>query len=211
MNSCLVFSIPRAGTHLVLKLLSLMGLKCRDECDEKAFLLPRSGCYCFTGHLAHTAERARRLSDSGLKGIYITRDLRDVIVSQARQGAILEDVPLTPRAITGAMEYVFAHQYRQQMPWKEHECVLHVTYEDLVGPEGGGSLSRQTITIAEITYFLGLVIGQDFLKRVRDKLYGGDNPKYFVTGKIGTWKRYFTDEHEERFKVLMRGVGANHD
>ncbi|WP_416970786.1 hypothetical protein [Streptomyces sp. 4F14] len=67
-----------------------------------------------------------------------------------------------------------------------HPAVCKVSFEDLVGPRGGGSRERQRAAVADQLF--------------NDRAYS------FHRGRIGAWREYFTPEHEELFEERYGAV-----
>lgn len=81
-----------------------------------------------------------------------------------------------------------------------HPAVCKVSFEEVVGPRGGGSRERQSAAVARIADFLGTDggPGQD-PAAVADQLFN-DQAYSFHRGRIGTWREHFTPEHEKLFE-----------
>ncbi len=89
-------SIPKSGTHLLLRCLDLLPGLTRSgyfishihhhnrlqEVRDRQGQLRRVGAGCFVGaHMPYTPENARLLAEMGYKQVLIIRDPRDVVVS----------------------------------------------------------------------------------------------------------------------------------
>ena len=68
--------------------------------------------------------------------------------------------------------------------WIDSDRVLKLTFEDLVGPNGGGSAERQHAELARLCAWLG--IGQDRIEQVVENLFGDTNT--FRRGQIDSWR-----------------------
>lgn len=86
---------------------------------------------------------------------------------------------------------------------------LIIRYEDLVGPQGGGSFDAQLGALAKIATFIDA--HPSSLAEIAEQLYGnehdpfgkGDLQNYqstFSEGSIGRWKTLFKPEHVRAFK-----------
>ncbi len=130
------------------------------------------------GHVMYSPALRPLLKDLGYRHLFILRDPRAVVVSlldfiletrgmprphflqadfremtlQARLDFILEG-GTAPRA--GVTTQGFAAVYRALLEWERDPDCLVVRFEDLVGPQGGGSAQRQRATIARIATHLG--------------------------------------------------------
>jgi hypothetical protein len=93
-----------------------------------------------------------------------------------------------------------------------HPQVCKVSFEGLVGPEGGGLAADQAAEIQKITDFLGMAgdLGQDAREALRSRIF---NPRShtFRRGRIGAWREHFTTEHhslfEQRYGHILRLYG----
>jgi hypothetical protein len=81
-----------------------------------------------------------------------------------------------------------------------HPAVCKVSFEELVGPQGGGSRERQRAAVARIAGFLGAEAapGHDPVA-VADELFN-DRAYSFHRGRIGAWREHFAPEHEKLFE-----------
>ncbi|MDW8808277.1 hypothetical protein P1P68_26695 [Streptomyces scabiei] len=87
-----------------------------------------------------------------------------------------------------------------------HPAVCTVSFEELVGPRGGGSRERQTAAVARIAAFLGVDggPGQD-AAAVVDQLFN-DRAYSFHRGRVGAWREHFAPEHEKLFEERYGSV-----
>jgi hypothetical protein len=85
-----------------------------------------------------------------------------------------------------------------------HPDVCKTTFEELAGPEGGGSASSQTRATARLIDFLG--VPDQSPQDVTGRLFNR-NAFSFYRGQIGGWREVFTDEHcrlaEARFGDVL--------
>jgi hypothetical protein len=77
-----------------------------------------------------------------------------------------------------------------------HPAVCKVSYEELVGPRGGGTSDRQLVAIDRLLRHLG---SSEDAERVADKVY---NPRSwsFHQGTCGAWRETFTSNNLARFR-----------
>jgi len=73
-----------------------------------------------------------------------------------------------------------------------HPNVCKVSFEELVGPAGGGSAEAQQAAVARVVRFLGSSADAESLV---DKLFRRDSFSFFK-GQIGAWREVFTPEHQ---------------
>ena len=172
-KSIVVFSVARSGTHLIMQYLlnnkySEFHPNVATRGIENIFNPPPTNSFVFAGHIQSVSFKDEFLK-SGMKGIYISRNPLDVIVSQAFY--IKDKEPPHPLhklfqslsyeecmdiVIDGydGMESIF-EKYDGNDGWSKLDNVLHVKYEDLV----------KTICGVDYKYF-------------------------FRSGKTGEWKNF---------------------
>jgi hypothetical protein len=76
-----------------------------------------------------------------------------------------------------------------------HPDVCKVSFEELVGPQGGGSATAQLAAVRRVVGFLGLDADPG---AVAARLYRRDAFSFFK-GQIGSWREVFTPRHCELF------------
>lgn len=178
-----------------------------------------------------------------LKKIILVRDLRDVAVSIIHQikknfwpGLTREereaflalsfdeqllfviDFEYDPKTIAekapNSLQVSLIRVAEQALRYLQNPDILTIYYEDLVGPQGGGTTEAQLTQIKRIKEFLQLDVPEAFLHVVARSLYGDDvNPfgtqgfknfeSTFHSGKVGKWKEVFKEEHKDAFKKKM--------
>ncbi|MDX3638574.1 hypothetical protein [Streptomyces sp. MB09-02B] len=81
-----------------------------------------------------------------------------------------------------------------------HPAVCKVSFEELVGPRGGGSREIQSAAVLRIADFLGAEGDADGDPAgLVDELFN-DRAYSFHRGRIGAWREHFTPEHEKLFE-----------
>lgn len=90
--------------------------------------------------------------------------------------------------------------YETFLPWSKSSMVYTTRFEDIVGPNGGGSLRKQIEEINNISKFLNLNLTQEKICEITSQLFGGTNT--FREGKLGKWKEYFKPHHIDEFKKI---------
>jgi hypothetical protein len=88
-----------------------------------------------------------------------------------------------------------------------HPRVCKVSFEALVGPDGGGSAAAQAREIEKITEFLDLAddmdpVGREALAR---RIFNRDSYT-FRSGRTGAWREHFTPEHHALFELRYGDV-----
>ncbi len=76
-----------------------------------------------------------------------------------------------------------------------------VRFEDLVGPEGGGSAEAQRRAVGSVAAHLGLEADEATLERVGRSIFGAGQT--FRKGTIGGWKEEFSGEHERAAEEVV--------
>jgi hypothetical protein len=93
-----------------------------------------------------------------------------------------------------------------------HPRVCKVSFEALVGPDGGGSATVQAEEIKKITDFLDLADDMDSAGReaLTRRIFNRDSYT-FRSGRTGAWREHFTPEHhalfERRYGDVLRQYG----
>jgi hypothetical protein len=102
---------------------------------------------------------------------------------------------LTDPAFPGVDDY-------QRSLWLLHDPnVCKVSFEELVGPDGGGSPAAQLAAIGRITEFLGLAADA---REIASRLFRRDSFTFYK-GQIGSWREAFGPEHKA---ILASRLGA---
>lgn len=105
---------------------------------------------------------------------------------------------------------------KQAVDYSMHSDSLVCKYENLVGPLGEGSEEAQHSELRKIADYLEVPMEEEALQEIAQNLYGDEvNPfnefgashfrSTFHSGKIGSWKAFFKEEHKEAFKEKLGG------
>jgi hypothetical protein len=78
--------------------------------------------------------------------------------------------------------------------------VYYAYFENLVGPQGGGTEEAQITEILNIAEFLNAKLSYNEARDIALNLFGGTGT--FRTGQVGNWKHYFTEQHKMLYKTL---------
>jgi len=217
-------SIPKSGTHMLMKLFDLLGLRHMDIVHP---------------HTTPGEVTAARMSPSGMKifkenpAFFIFRDPRDVAVSlvnhmksDAGEAALLvfhylhslkdDDERLLAtingvdngRVRIGGIRDVFL----AYSGWFYFPNVHPVRFENLIGPKGrsyeGDEMSRRENQTSDrdaqlhcIRYIMDQTGARGDAVDVADGLYGGTDT-FREGGQVGRWKTEFKDVHIEAFNNL---------
>ncbi|USK62683.1 sulfotransferase domain-containing protein [Peribacillus frigoritolerans] len=236
LPNVLVNSLPKSGTHLLLQIiLGIPGMKITPAwvIQDKDLDMIKPG-YVGPAHLVYSSERALLLKQKNLKVIFISRDLRDVVVSlvhfimlnkwgnhpwtpyltslkthEERLLTMIKGVNLTneQQKEYGITEIPNIRQFAQdKLGWCKEFGICSISFEELVIDEE----SKQE-AIMKIIDFLW-----DDLKLLRiskmellQKIRGNIKPESsgtFRKGKIGDWKEEFNEIHKEAFKEIAGDI-----
>jgi hypothetical protein len=149
--------------------------------------------------------------------IFNYRDPRDVVVSMvnflsgntARGYGDFNEFPVFNRILTAKesfgdrLSYALTdpsfpgHRAYENALWLlNHPNVCKVSFEQLVGPQGGGSTETQRDAVRRVVEFLELDADP---AAVSARLFRRDAFSFFK-GQIGAWREVFTAEHTELFR-----------
>jgi hypothetical protein len=111
---------------------------------------------------------------------------------------ILRSVSSAQDRLTIALEnpdFPGSRSFEQALWLRRHPKVCTVSFEDLVGAEGGGSRQRQVDTVEKVVRFLDLDADPHV---VADKIFNRDSFT-FRSGRVARWREIFTPRHSELF------------
>ncbi len=218
-------SIPKCGTNLFRKCIHLLlSTSYKASIPETTISITKfakifgdpNNQFLLT-HLIYTPILASYLNRPYISSFLVIRDPRDQIVSHAfyiikrnphRQfllNNLISDL-ITPRSVspfgksTINATYTIVNFYSMYLRWSTLPWVCVIKFEDLVGPQGGGTPNLQYQTIRKIAHHINVWPDQQKINNVAQSLFGGTHT--FRSGKIGEWKKYFTPEHKKRFKAV---------
>ena len=172
-----------------------------------------------TAHCVHTPELAGLFREGGMRTVCILRDPRDVAVSQLHYIKRLKKHPIHKGFMalpTDGERLMFSirggklggrellsldERYRRFSGWASEEEAVVVRFEDLVGPEGGGSAGAQRLAAGRVAEHLGVRAGEATLERVGEGIFGAGQT--FRKGMIGGWKEEFGAEHERAAEEVV--------
>ena len=222
-------SVPKCGVHLAMKTISLIlnnynwvrGFDInffKDHKNNKGF----NTLYC-----SHGAGKDFIIFNEFFKGnprrnFLVTRDPRDVVVSYAyfikkypfqwEAG----DIKTINKLITELLESDILNNWHNSFyfDWLANNTKSFVIrFEDLIGSQGGGSDKKQFETLVMMMKYLGVKPTNKLLKHVEDNLFGDTGT--FREGKIGAWKKEFSDEQKvlfhEKYSDLLNKLGYSID
>lgn len=238
----LITSIPKCGTNLLCYCIGLITEQKKSEwCKGYSLLneqqILNSRAFTFISHAFYSTRNNAQVSNMPWKALFIYRDPRDQIISMAnwiyknpgarptyarmdmdslllelikRNGPIYS-ILFDGEEIKNARS--IADFYALYMPWKQQPRVYTTTFEALVGPLGGGDAEKQLTEIMNIAAHIGTPISRKQARSVANRLFG--NSFTFHEGQIGSWKKYFKEEHKKAFKKvagqLLIDLSYEHD
>ncbi len=242
----LATSVPKAGTHLVASLLknfprmmfsgrhsslaewALPGARSDvagnvPELDwdrlEHALKTVNRGHF-MTAHFPAVPELRDMLQRLEYKTVFMIRDPRDVVISNAfyitklkrhflnerfnqdmstldeRIMACITGLPATESS-SGLIS--IGQRITNYVGWKDDPDTHLCRFEDLVGANGGGSDETQRREIESIANHINRTLSPGDVQRIARKTWSQDSST-FRKGVIGDWKNHFNDAHREAFK-----------
>ncbi|MET8976578.1 hypothetical protein ABZX85_13280 [Streptomyces sp. NPDC004539] len=124
---------------------------------------------------------------------------------------ILQNAPTLGERLTIALTdpcFPGADAFENSLWLLRHPAVCKVSFEELVGPRGGGSRELQTGAALRVARFLDA--GDHDPAALADSLFN-DRSYSFHRGRIGAWRDHFTPEHEklfeERYGAILDAYG----
>jgi hypothetical protein len=187
-----------------------------------------------TAHCIYTPELAGLFHEGGMRVVCILRDPRDVAVSQMHYLKQLKNhfaheeymalpsdrerlmVSIRGGELGGQGLQPLAERYGRFLGWERAGGAVMVRFEDLVGPEGGGSEEAQRLAVGRVAMHLGVPVEERTIGLVGQSLFGAG--RTFRKGQIGGWREEFTAEHEQALEEaagpLLAELGyqeAGHD
>ncbi len=237
-----LFTVPKSGSHLLIKTLYYMtGFTPYWHTDPPATKqLFQQSHFPYT-HCCLSPRLLNYYANSSIKQIIGIRDLRDVAVSivyQIRKG-LWPEFTHNPRkkeeflrlSFDEQLLFVIQQEYKLAPPeillqleiqkvakqaelLVQNPSVFICRYEDLVGPQGGGTSESQKQLLQKIGLHIGLYFSPEQIEELSLCCYGneynpfghGDFSNYqstFREGKIGSWRNSFKEVHKEAFKKKL--------
>jgi hypothetical protein len=241
-------SIPKSGTHLLMQALDEMdGIRPTGVHLQKAKVVrdgsepversrdiawdkvekvlrrnARPGQY-MSAHIWAQPELFEQLTTNGYSILFMIRDPRDVVVSQAayvkrlrrhpdheRFSRALESDQDRYRAIiegygadeSGPVGVSLAERLEGFAPWLDHPDVLTCRFEDLIGPSGGGSRDVQTATLRKVAAAIGAPLDAAEAEALSGQVWSPRSAT-FNKGRIGGWRESFDDRTRELFDTVV--------
>lgn len=220
----LVVTIPKSGSHLLGKAISL---------------IPGSNFSFFT-HTNRVTQTKMNLTPER-PVIFLIRDLRDIFVSyvyhldkiftnhsvsmsidllgasEKSQDVLETIIPHWAelnfsQKLTAVLEHNdlspldFKNYIKPCIDISEFHNTVVIRFENLVGPKGGGNKVSQINEVSKIASAYGKDLSRSQIIRICDRLFGIDDlvgkwNNTFRSGQIGSWKNHFEESHKELFKI----------
>ncbi len=174
-----------------------------------------------TGHFPAVPGLPELLDELGYASVVMLRDPRDVVVSGQHYVTSLRSHDLHlryTRVLTTPEERLMASivgfpadehgrglepigaRLQRYLAWRDDPRSLVVRFEDLIGPDGGGTAEAQRDAVARIAAHVGRDLAPDRLHRTAARIWS-DRSSTFRSGRSGGWRDHFTDEHRRAFKA----------
>jgi hypothetical protein len=232
----MVNSFPKSGTHLLWGIASALPRtrdygafvasvpsivhRARDESATGRRLSAVAPGEIVRAHMWFDESVSKLVDEKNALHLFIYRDLRDVVVSEAnylsdmapwhalhgayaKAGDLSARVMLSIRGIDlpeeGLSEPDVGRRFEPYAAWLRMPGVVAVRFEDLVGDGLGDVLDRIGTAYAERA-----TLAFDHARFVRDaqRLMGSGRSHTFRRGERGGWRDVFTDEHRAAMKAV---------
>jgi hypothetical protein len=218
-----VLSPPKCGTHLIMKALSTLFDKQETAWLNKLPEDPVTATEQITSEgsfaVAHNWDinTLAHLVQKDYKIVFMLRDPRDHAISvldwsyTPSWGGPKHITTIANRnerlieLISGSRGwtcYEFIKRRLNLLYMLPRQASYIVKFENLVGPNGGGSRQMQIKELRSLSKFLHSSISDEKIKEVADNLWG--NTATFNVGKIGRWKEVMTPFHIMMYKAFYQ-------
>ncbi|WP_026562811.1 sulfotransferase domain-containing protein [Bacillus sp. J37] len=237
LPSFFINSVPKSGTHLLKNI--VLGIpnvthnpinelyegyfyQLNDHFRKLSLMNPNE---FGAGHIIYSPEWLQMLKQLNMKHIFISRDLRDVVVSYVY--FIVEKYPYHPlydyftkEAISQKQRYLaliygvqndklkypsIADWFRPFQGWIKDPYTLYITFEDLVRSKESTQLQLRRIA----DYLWNDRTPPIPINIMIEKMEERMDQKYSLTfrsGKIGSWKTEFDKEVKDAFKKVAGNI-----
>lgn len=226
-SKIICISIPKAGTHLLERVLCLHPalyrplLRTLNDSNiqdygglERVLHKLRAGQVLFT-HLRYQNDYAEAIRTNNIRALFLVRDPRDVAVSRVfyamkTPSNHMHQIYKKRRdfrerliiAITGSPEMHYQDSirssFRRFAGWLD-SGVLAVRFEDLVGNRGGGDPNSQRSVLSQLYDFIDVGLSEQELQKISERVFSVASPT-FRKGSIGGWRDLFDSETKFVFK-----------
>jgi len=175
------------------------------------------------GHVNYSSELESLLVNNHIVRILVLRDPRDQVVSFAHM--LLKDQKMgtsRPALIGMDLDQVMMslitesriydiwwrnihsidEYFRSYLSWMNTPGMLVIRFEELVGSKGGGDDVVQFATMKALSQHVGRNLSDQRIHTICKNLFGGTWS--FRSGQIGSWRKYFKQEHVDAFKQVAQ-------
>ncbi len=220
----LVITIPKSGSHLLGKTISL---------------IPGIRFSSFSHTINQTKTKMNLFPERPI--IFLVRDLRDVFVSYVYhldRIILKHEMPVSIKLLAQTekshdsltniihawpeltfsqkLTAILEHNDLSPVDFKNYvaPCIaisefhntVVIRFENLIGPKGGGSKLAQINEVSKIANAYGKDLSRSQIIQICDRLFGVDDlvskwNNTFRSGQIGSWKHHFEEIHKEIFKI----------
>lgn len=232
-----VVTTPKSGTHLLMKVLRLLGINHKYKSLNMAYAPHLCQYADLVPYRFLDTEYLKSTFDIKEKYIVTIRDPKDFLISLIQWYDKEMDQHMIPyeqewkdatmaekldRLLAGGDQMKF--KTLQSAPWYISNYlvaarlmdlgpthILFLKFEDLIGPEMGGSSKKEQIeAYRKLCRFTDAKFIRPKINRLI-KLLPGKTLTYIPQKKVGRWEQYFTDENKRqyniRFQVIERILG----
>lgn len=164
-------------------------------------------------HTGYSQQMEKIMKKRKCKVFFVIRDPRDLIVSiinHPNQPGL--DIYVQPWFRTAEVHKQINHiiigtdwynpleaVYAKFLPWKDSPVGCALTYEKLIGPNGGACTKKeQLVELRKIVKALNVQMTNRELLDIFDESFG--TGWTFKGGTVGKWKQYFNEENKALFK-----------
>ena len=230
-RSLYISCIPKSGTHMLIKMLEVMGIQSNSSslpCNGKWNIIPEysyhTPCKKFIEEQFFNAMlpmSKHPIFQSPV--IFMYRNPLDIIISELSWftkpselwSHYLNNFEDIDSKLLILIESPLLSNIRERMlnyiDWLDFSNVIPVSYEELVGLQGGGSDKEQIKTIWSIQLKLHI---HGSPQEIASKVYDVNSPT-FAKGKINYHKKLFKELHYKKFMSLpqdfMEKMGYDFD
>lgn len=176
---------------------------------------------CIPCHLPYSAELETYFLQKDIRIIFIHRDPRDVALSYCNHMLRDPAYPLNERFrqlknydqmlpyvldgysfSNGGKVAPLSDRVERNLGWVKSERTLSITFERLIGPEGGGLPQAQEDEVNKVLSHLDITLDPEHKTKLLGQIFY-KKAKTFHKGAIGTWRREFGPEAREKLNVSL--------
>jgi len=223
----LCISVPKAGTHLLERVLCLHPHLYRpfvrtlnpDNISQYGgltalFQRQRAG-QILVSHLYFSEESRNLIARNGVKCLFLIRDPRDILVSNvfyiekihnhhlhgplSKQPTFKEKLRFLIEGDSACGVPPFCEILEYFTGWLNTDCMT-VRFEDLVQAFSETQKQTQLTTLKGIYHYLGINTSENWFSELSQRMISKASPTY-RKGKTQEWKQYLDDDLKELFKV----------